>query len=103
MDIHLLFAKPFLLFLLLQSQGAITERLRSFSMHDLTAIQGDEPVGQRHYQTLPDTRKRGKNSTNESLGLYLIKQNLPLILCYMTFYRHQEVSYVGAGNLLLYA
>lgn len=29
-----------------QSQGAITERLRSFSMHDLTAIQGDEPVGQ---------------------------------------------------------
>ncbi|KAL8186933.1 UNVERIFIED_CONTAM: Receptor expression-enhancing protein 3 [Gekko kuhli] len=37
-------------------------------MHDLTAIQGDEPVGQRHYQTLPETRKRSKSSTNEALG-----------------------------------
>ncbi|KAJ6661600.1 hypothetical protein lerEdw1_013839 [Lerista edwardsae] len=51
-----------------KSQGAITEKLRSFSMHDLTAIQGDEPVGQRHYQTLPDTKKRGKGSNAESLG-----------------------------------
>ncbi|KAF7247200.1 Receptor expression-enhancing protein 3 [Varanus komodoensis] len=50
-------------------QGAITEKLRSFSMHDLTTIQGDEPVGQRLYQTLPDTKKRSKTSTtNESLG-----------------------------------
>lgn len=61
------------LLFIFQSQGAITEKLRSFSMQDLTAIQGDEPVGQRHYQTLPDTKKRGKGSTNESLGLYIIK------------------------------
>ncbi|XP_061491117.1 receptor expression-enhancing protein 3 isoform X2 [Rhineura floridana] len=52
-----------------KGQGAITEKLRSFSMHDLTAIQGDEPVGQRRYQTLPDTKKRGKSTTtNEALG-----------------------------------
>ncbi|KYO28170.1 receptor expression-enhancing protein 3 isoform X1 [Alligator mississippiensis] len=51
-----------------KSQGAITERLRSFSMHDLTAIQGDEPVGQRPYQTLPETRKKTKSSVSESLG-----------------------------------
>lgn len=43
-----------------KSQGAITERLRSLSMHDLTTIQGDEPVGQRPYQTLPEAKKRTK-------------------------------------------
>uniref|UniRef100_A0A8D0GQZ0 Receptor expression-enhancing protein n=1 Tax=Sphenodon punctatus TaxID=8508 RepID=A0A8D0GQZ0_SPHPU len=46
-----------------KSQGAITERLRSFSMHDLTTIQGDEPVGQRPYQTLP----RIKSSASEAM------------------------------------
>ncbi|XP_024065039.1 receptor expression-enhancing protein 3 isoform X1 [Mauremys mutica] len=51
-----------------KGQGAITERLRSFSMHDLTAIQGDEPVGQRPYQTLPETKKKTKSSVSESLG-----------------------------------
>uniref|UniRef100_A0A7M4EFY8 Receptor accessory protein 3 n=1 Tax=Crocodylus porosus TaxID=8502 RepID=A0A7M4EFY8_CROPO len=51
-----------------KSQGAITERLRSFSMHDLTAIQGDEPIGQRPYQALPETRKKTKSSVSESLG-----------------------------------
>ncbi|KAJ7324292.1 hypothetical protein JRQ81_017312 [Phrynocephalus forsythii] len=51
-----------------KGQGAITEKLRSFSMHDLTTIQGDEPVGQRHYQTLPDIKKRVKSGTSESLG-----------------------------------
>ncbi|CAM5128798.1 unnamed protein product [Eretmochelys imbricata] len=51
-----------------KGQGAITERLRSFSMHDLTAIQGDEPVGQRSYQTLPEIKKKTKSSVNESLG-----------------------------------
>lgn len=76
MGIHLLFATLFLPLLLFQSQGAITERLRSFSMHDLTAIQGDEPLGQRHYQTLPEARKRGKSATNESLGWYLTKQSV---------------------------
>lgn len=46
-----------------KSQGAITERLRSFSMHDLTAIQGDEPVGHRPYQTLPEAKRKGKQAT----------------------------------------
>lgn len=56
-----------------QSQGAITEKLRSFSMHDLTTIQGDEPVGQRPYQTLPETKKKTRASANESAGKYLSK------------------------------
>uniref|UniRef100_F7D4I9 Receptor expression-enhancing protein n=1 Tax=Equus caballus TaxID=9796 RepID=F7D4I9_HORSE len=51
-----------------KSQGAITERLRSFSMHDLTTIQGDEPVGQRTYQTLPETKKKSKLASSESAG-----------------------------------
>ncbi|KFP14412.1 Receptor expression-enhancing protein 3, partial [Egretta garzetta] len=49
-----------------KSQGAITEKLRSFSMHDLTTIQGDEPVGQRPYQTLPEAKK--KTRANEPSG-----------------------------------
>ncbi|XP_027696426.1 receptor expression-enhancing protein 3 isoform X1 [Vombatus ursinus] len=51
-----------------KSQGAITERLRSFSMHDLTAIQGDEPVGQRPYQPAPETKKKTKTTASESTG-----------------------------------
>ncbi|XP_040831763.1 receptor expression-enhancing protein 3 [Ochotona princeps] len=51
-----------------KSQGAITERLRSFSMHDLTAIQGDEPVGQRPYQPLPEGKKKSKAGPGESAG-----------------------------------
>ncbi|NWI20885.1 REEP3 protein, partial [Crypturellus soui] len=51
-----------------KSQGAITEKLRSFSMHDLTAIQGDEPVGQRAYQTLPETKRKTRACTIESAG-----------------------------------
>ncbi|XP_025021618.1 receptor expression-enhancing protein 3 isoform X2 [Python bivittatus] len=52
-----------------KGQGAITEKLRSFSMHDLTAIADDEPMGQRHYQTLPATKKKSKTSTpSEPLG-----------------------------------
>ncbi|XP_067155872.1 receptor expression-enhancing protein 3 isoform X1 [Apteryx mantelli] len=51
-----------------KSQGAITEKLRSFSMHDLTAIQGDEPVGQRPFQTLPETKKKTRASASESPG-----------------------------------
>ncbi|NXQ41641.1 REEP3 protein, partial [Catharus fuscescens] len=49
-----------------KSQGAITEKLRSFSMHDLTTIQGDEPVGQRPYQTLPEAKKKTRASASES-------------------------------------
>ncbi|XP_040340991.1 receptor expression-enhancing protein 3 [Herpailurus yagouaroundi] len=51
-----------------KSQGAITERLRSFSMHDLTAIQGDEPVGQRSYQSLQEAKKKSKSVSGESAG-----------------------------------
>lgn len=40
-------------------------------MHDLTTIQGDEPVGQRPYQTLPETKKKTRASANESAGKYL--------------------------------
>lgn len=49
--------------------GAITERLRSFSMHDLTAIQGDEPVGQRPYQPLQETKKKSKPGSGEAAGV----------------------------------
>ncbi|KAM6346850.1 receptor expression-enhancing protein 3 isoform 2-T2 [Alca torda] len=51
-----------------RSQGAITEKLRSFSMHDLTTIQGDEPVGQGPYQTLPEAKKKTRASASESSG-----------------------------------
>lgn len=37
-------------------------------MHDLTAIQGDEPVGQRAYQTLPEAKKKTRGSASESSG-----------------------------------
>ncbi|XP_038641075.1 receptor expression-enhancing protein 1-like isoform X2 [Scyliorhinus canicula] len=42
-----------------KSQGAITGRLRSFSMHDLTSISGDEPV---HYRDplYPEEELRGR-------------------------------------------
>lgn len=42
-------------------------------MHDLTTIQGDEPVGQRPYQTLPETKKKTRASANESAGFPLEK------------------------------
>lgn len=37
-------------------------------MHDLTTIQGDEPVGQRPYQTLSEAKK--KTRANEPSGKY---------------------------------
>lgn len=40
-------------------------------MHDLTTIQGDEPVGQRPYQTLPEAKKKTRASASESSGMYL--------------------------------
>ncbi|KAK1164627.1 receptor expression-enhancing protein 3-like [Acipenser oxyrinchus oxyrinchus] len=48
-----------------KGQGALTDRLRSFSMHDLTAIQGDEPM-QRPFPGLPDPRKKTKISNFEA-------------------------------------
>lgn len=51
-----------------KSQGAITERLRSFSMHDLTAIPGEEPVRQRSLQPPSETKKRSKAASSESAG-----------------------------------
>ncbi|XP_043912402.1 receptor expression-enhancing protein 3 [Protopterus annectens] len=53
-----------------KSQGAIAERLRSFSMHDLTAIQGDEPVGQRAFSALQDGKKRNKIPANDEDAMY---------------------------------
>lgn len=41
-------------------------------MHDLTTIQGDEPVGQRPYQTLPEAKKKTRASASESSGKYCI-------------------------------
>ncbi|XP_078079766.1 receptor expression-enhancing protein 3 isoform X1 [Mustelus asterias] len=49
-----------------KSQGAITERLRSLSMHDLTAIQGDEPVGHRSITSAADTRQKVKHLPKEN-------------------------------------
>lgn len=40
-------------------------------MHDLTTIQGDEPVGQRPYQTLPEAKKKTRASASEPSGMYL--------------------------------
>lgn len=51
-----------------QSQGAITERLRSFSMHDLTAIQGDEAVGGRSFPPLQEAQKKSKTMSSETPG-----------------------------------
>ncbi|XP_029465586.1 receptor expression-enhancing protein 3 isoform X1 [Rhinatrema bivittatum] len=51
-----------------KSQGAITERLRSLSMHDLTSIQGDEPVGGRPYPAFSEPKKKTKTSVNEGMG-----------------------------------
>ncbi|NXF46173.1 REEP3 protein, partial [Oceanites oceanicus] len=48
-----------------KSQGAITEKLRSFSMHDLTTIQGDEPVGQRSYHTLPEKTRASASESSD--------------------------------------
>ncbi|XP_063817895.1 receptor expression-enhancing protein 3 [Pseudophryne corroboree] len=51
-----------------KSQGAITERLRSFSMHDLTAIQGDETVGGKSYPSLSEAQKKPKPAKSEGPG-----------------------------------
>lgn len=56
---------------LAQGQGAITERLRSFSMHDLTAIQGDETVDNSLFPPLPETQKKPKNAGVEGPGKLL--------------------------------
>ncbi|XP_077114877.1 receptor expression-enhancing protein 3 [Ranitomeya variabilis] len=57
-----------------KSQGAITERLRSFSMHDLTAIPGDETVSNRLYQALPEAQKKLKNTGGEGSGFNSIRK-----------------------------
>ncbi|KAM8924512.1 receptor expression-enhancing protein 3 [Pelodytes ibericus] len=51
-----------------KGQGAITERLRSFSMHDLTAIQGDEAAGGRPYSTLTESQKKHRIPHTEEPG-----------------------------------
>ncbi|XP_036294261.1 receptor expression-enhancing protein 3 isoform X2 [Pipistrellus kuhlii] len=52
-----------------KSQGAITERLRSFSMHDLTAIPGEEHVRQRALQPPSETKKRSKAASSYGIPL----------------------------------
>ncbi|KAG2462423.1 S22FL protein, partial [Polypterus senegalus] len=47
-----------------KGQGAITERLRSFSMHDLTAIPGDDPL-QQPFSGFSDLRKRSPRNLPE--------------------------------------
>uniref|UniRef100_H3AI24 Receptor expression-enhancing protein n=1 Tax=Latimeria chalumnae TaxID=7897 RepID=H3AI24_LATCH len=48
-----------------KGQGAITERLRSFSMHDLTAIQGDEPVGHHPFPVSREAKKKPPNPSSD--------------------------------------
>ncbi|XP_078079767.1 receptor expression-enhancing protein 3 isoform X2 [Mustelus asterias] len=55
-----------------KSQGAITERLRSLSMHDLTAIQGDEPVGHRSITSAADTRQKVKHLPKENSNILIL-------------------------------
>ncbi|XP_063290359.1 receptor expression-enhancing protein 3 [Pelobates fuscus] len=56
-----------------KGQGAITERLRSYSMHDLTAIQGDEPVGGRPFQT--EIQKKHRNANSEESGFNSLRKD----------------------------
>lgn len=58
-----------------KGQGAITERLRSFSMHDLTAIQSDETVDNRLYPSLPETQKKSKNAGVEEPGFSSLRKD----------------------------
>lgn len=58
-----------------KGQGAITERLRSFSMHDLTAIQGDETVGNSLFPSLPETQKKPKNAGVEGPGFSSLRKD----------------------------
>lgn len=44
-------------------------------MHDLTTIQGDEPVGQRPYQTLPEAKRKSKQAS-EPAGMLICYNNI---------------------------
>ncbi|EHB16969.1 Receptor expression-enhancing protein 3, partial [Heterocephalus glaber] len=51
----------------LAATAAVTAAVKSsYPMHDLTAIQGDGPVGQRPYQPLPEAKKKSKPAPSES-------------------------------------
>ncbi|CAI9595630.1 unnamed protein product [Staurois parvus] len=58
-----------------KSQGAITERLRSFSMHDLTAIQGDETAEGRSYPPLQEAQKKSKTMSSEAAGIGSLRKD----------------------------
>ncbi|KAG8435594.1 hypothetical protein GDO86_013508 [Hymenochirus boettgeri] len=58
-----------------KSQGAITERLRSFSVHDLTAVPGEEPVGGRLYPSLSDAKKKARGSLSDSSGFGSLRKD----------------------------
>nr|Q5HZP8.1 RecName: Full=Receptor expression-enhancing protein 3-B [Xenopus laevis]AAH88933.1 LOC496337 protein [Xenopus laevis] len=55
-----------------KSQGAITERLRSFSMHDLTDVQGDETAETRFF---PDGQKKPRASVSDSSGFSSLRKD----------------------------
>ncbi|KAM9326827.1 receptor expression-enhancing protein 3 [Gastrophryne carolinensis] len=58
-----------------KSQGAITERLRSFSMHDLTAIQGDEATRGKTLPSFPEAQRKPKTVPGESQGFSPLKRD----------------------------
>nr|XP_058147433.1 receptor expression-enhancing protein 3-like [Dasypus novemcinctus] len=59
------FTAPAVLTAAVKSQRALTECLRRFSTHNLTAIQVDEPVGQTPYGPLPEVEKKSKPAPSE--------------------------------------
>uniref|UniRef100_A0A6I8QFT3 Receptor expression-enhancing protein n=1 Tax=Xenopus tropicalis TaxID=8364 RepID=A0A6I8QFT3_XENTR len=59
----------------IQSQGAITERLRSFSVHDLTAVQGDETSENRPFPPFPDAQKKPRASVSDSSGFGSLRKD----------------------------
>ncbi|XP_048379073.1 receptor expression-enhancing protein 4-like isoform X2 [Stegostoma tigrinum] len=58
-----------------KSQGAIAGRLRSFSMQDLTSIQGDEPV---HYKDplYPEEEPMGRKAISAAQVEYSLRQRI---------------------------
>uniref|UniRef100_A0A6I8SJ29 Receptor expression-enhancing protein n=1 Tax=Xenopus tropicalis TaxID=8364 RepID=A0A6I8SJ29_XENTR len=58
-----------------KSQGAITERLRSFSVHDLTAVQGDETSENRPFPPFPDAQKKPRASVSDSSGFGSLRKD----------------------------
>ncbi|XP_053548242.1 receptor expression-enhancing protein 3 [Bombina bombina] len=58
-----------------KGQGAISDRLRSFSMHDLTAIQGNESKGGAAFSSLSETQKKPKSLNPEGSAYSGLKRD----------------------------